>query len=214
MNIAVCIPTINRADLLNEALAIYDKCWPTLKIFILDNGNQVIHTKNENQIVIKSDSNIGVAASWNFLSEIAFSEGFMRCLILNDDIILDIDENELHRALNKYADHSIVVQNGNWCSFILPKVVFDTIGPFDEHFYPAYYEDNDYMYRIKLDKHCDIQVDNILNPTTYRNSMSIQKEPTLNKFSKENLNYYISKWGGRPSEETFLSEFNTIPTYE
>jgi hypothetical protein len=44
--------------------------------------------------------------------------------------------------------------------------------------------------------------------------MSIQKEPTLNKFSKENLNYYISKWGGRPSEETFLSEFNTIPTYE
>ena len=77
-NFAVGIPTINRADLLNEALAVYAKCWPSLTIYILDNGNQNIVTQSPKQIVLKSSTNMGVAASWNFLAEKSFSEGFER----------------------------------------------------------------------------------------------------------------------------------------
>lgn len=206
-NFSVCIPTINRADLLNEALKTYAACMPSLKIYILDNGDQDIVTQNSNQVVFKSETNLGVAESWNFLAEKSFSEGFLRVLILNDDIVLDRNENELHVRLNKYSDHELILQDGTWCSFILPKVVYDLVGPFDSAFFPAYFEDNDYAYRIELNPYTEIQIDSILNPTLYRNSMTIKKDPTLNKNFEDNEKRYIAKWGGKPSREIFKKPY-------
>jgi len=207
MDIAVGIPTINRADLLNEALVKYAKCWPTMKVFILDNGNQKIVTQSPNQKVFTSNINMGVAASWNFLAEKAFSEGYFRILMLNDDIELDRDEKEIRAKLDKYPDHTLVVQDGTWCSFMLPKVVYDLVGPFDEDFYPAYFEDNDYAYRVKLNSHTEMETHTILNPTLYRNSMTIKKDPTLNKKFQDNEKRFIAKWGGKPSKETFKKPY-------
>ena len=207
MNFVVGIPTINRADLLNEALKKYAKCWPTLKVYILDNGNQDIKTQNDNQIVFQSEENIGVAASWNFLAEKAFADGYLRVLVLNDDIELDRDEKEIHLALNKYSDHEIIIQQGTWCSFMLPKVVYDLIGPFDEDFFPAYFEDNDYEYRVKRNKYTDIKKEPILNPTLYRNSMTIKKDRKLNANFTNNRSRYITKWGGEPEKEKFKTAF-------
>lgn len=207
MNFVVAIPTINRADLLNEALKKYAKCWPTLKVYILDNGNQDIETQNDNQIVFTTEENIGVAASWNFLAEKAFADGYLRVLVLNDDIELEKDEKEIHFGLNKYSDTDLIVQDGTWCSFMLPKVVYDLIGPFDEEFFPAYFEDNDYEYRVKMNKYTDLKVDSLLNPTLYRNSMTIKKDKTLNKEFLKNRSRYITKWGGEPSKETFNTAF-------
>lgn len=207
-NFSVCIPTINRADLLNEALKTYAECMPSLKIYILDNGDQDIVTQNSNQVVFKSETNLGVAESWNFLAEKSFSEGFLRVLILNDDIVLDRNENELHVRLNKYSDHELILQDGTWCSFILPKVVYDLVGPFDSAFFPAYFEDNDYAYRIELNPYTEIKIDSILNPTTYRNSMTIMKDRSLNFNFQKNQDRYKSKWGGLPEKETFKCAFN------
>ncbi len=207
MNFVVGISTINRADLLNEALKKYAKCWPTLKVYILDNGNQDIKTQNENQIVFKSQQNIGVAASWNFLAERAFADGYLRVLVLNDEIELDRDEKEIHLALNKYSDHEIIIQQGNWFSFMLPKVVYDLIGPFDEDFFPAYFQDNDYEYRIKRNKYTDIKKEAILNPTLYRNSMTLKKDRKLNANFTNNRSRYVTKWGGEPEKEKFKTPF-------
>lgn len=207
MDIAVGIPTINRADLLNEALVKYAQCWPTMKVFILDNGNQKIVTQSPNQKIFRSDINIGVAASWNFLAEKAFSEGYFRILMLNDDIELERDEKEIRANLDKYPDHTLVVQDGTWCSFMLPKVVYDLVGPFDEDFYPAYFEDNDYEYRVELNPYTEMETHEILNPTLYRNSMTIKKDPTLNKNFQDNEKKYIAKWGGKPSREIFKKPY-------
>jgi hypothetical protein len=48
----------------------------------------------------------------------------------------------------------------------------------------------------------------MLNPVIYRNSMTIQKSPELNSGFEKNKQYYISKWGGQPSQETFITPFN------
>ena len=213
MNFVVGIPTINRADLLNEALIKYDQCWPTLEIYILDNGNQEIKTQNKNQKIFKTDLNIGVAASWNFLAERAFAEGYLRILMLNDDIELIKSEKEINQKLNKYPDHCLVVQEGTWSSFMLPKVVYDLIGPFDEIFYPAYFENDDYAYRIKTHKHTYIQTDKVLNPTLYRESMSLKMDRTLNKDFTKNKNRFVSKWGGEPKKEKFKSPYG-LPVIE
>jgi glycosyltransferase involved in cell wall biosynthesis len=38
--LCILIPTINRADLLNEALEVYENCFPNTMIYVLDNGKQ------------------------------------------------------------------------------------------------------------------------------------------------------------------------------
>ena len=48
----------------------------------------------------------------------------------------------------------------------------------------------------------------MLNPANYRKSMTIQKGPELNKGFEKNRQYYISKWGGQPTQETFSTPFN------
>tara|TARA_R110000803_G_scaffold16317_1_gene44726 strand:+ start:6624 stop:7265 length:642 start_codon:yes stop_codon:yes gene_type:complete len=213
MNFVVGIPTINRADLLNEALIKYNECWPTLEVYILDNGNQKIKTQNKNQKIFKTDLNIGVAASWNFLAERAFAEGYLRILMLNDDIELVKSEKEINQKLNKYPDHCLVVQEGKWCSFVLPKVVYDLVGPFDEIFYPAHFEDKDYAYRIKMHKYADLETHEVLNPTLHRHSISLKMDKTLNKDFTKNKNRFVAKWGGEPDKEKFKSPYN-LPSME
>jgi hypothetical protein len=53
-----------------------------------------------------------------------------------------------------------------------------------------------------------IIVNPMLNPVIYRNSMTIQKSPELNSGFEKNRQYYISKWGGQPTQETFATPFN------
>jgi hypothetical protein len=47
-----------------------------------------------------------------------------------------------------------------------------------------------------------------LNPVIYRNSQTILKDSSLNQNFNKNRQYYASKWGGLPSEETFTTPFN------
>jgi len=81
------------------------------------------------------------------------------------------------------------------------------VGKFDECFYPAYYEDNSYKYRMKL---AGISVLNTpeLNPLVYKNSSSLAKDPSILEDSKKNKELYIKMWGGEPNQEKFKTPFN------
>ena len=63
--IALGIPTINRADLLQEALEVYKETWYGRHVFIVDNGHQTINTTASNQKVLTMPHNLGVSGSWN-----------------------------------------------------------------------------------------------------------------------------------------------------
>lgn len=240
----ILIPTLNRADLLNDALQAYALSpWKDKLLIILDNGNQDIKkfdhdsyinydlsingikfnldTIHDNWVVMRDwDSksqgtkakNFGVSNSWNYMIEyaIAANPELTHFLILNDDIVFDTE---------KYADIESIIQEsgsdkfieperGNWCCFILPKIIYANVGLFDGEFYPAYFEDNDYDIRMKLAGHEKIRHIG-LNPKIFRNSQTIAKEPTVNQFQK-NMDYYIKKWGGMPHNEKFTVPFNKI----
>jgi GT2 family glycosyltransferase len=202
----ILIPTINRADLLNEALIIYAKSYPNTCIYVLDNGNQEITIKNPNVILYKMDR-LGVAESWNFLIRKAVYH-FDYFLILNDDIVLENAEENINKII--YFDDRrtfyVCQPQNNWSSFLLSISVYLENGKFDEGFVRCYYEDNDYAYRFKLN---DIKVsfEPKLNPTIYRNSQTILKEPTLSN-SQNNRLYYIKKWGGEPNQEIYKTPFD------
>lgn len=208
MNTRICIgiPTINRADLLKEALQTYAiNGWLHRDIWIVDNGNQDIiwqHGLNEWSHafhVIIQRRNIGVAASWNMICQMAFKNGYTHVLILNDDVIINRTPEELEKWLD--AVKMDFYTGRGYYSFIMPESTFKKVGEFDENYYPAYYEDTDYSYRLRINSMRVLDTD-LLKPDVLRTSKSGEKDPTLYNNIAQNRDYYTRKWGGEPSKET------------
>ena len=87
------IPTINQAELLNKALETEKYTFYSRHIFIVDNGNQKINRVSQGMKIMVQKQNLGVAASWNLICKMAFSQGYTHVAIMNDDIVCE-----------KYAD--------------------------------------------------------------------------------------------------------------
>lgn len=204
----ILIPTINRKDLLCEALDYYTSSMPNTELFVLDNGNQDIPSYPKTW-VLKSPYNLGVAASWNTLIGVAISRGYVNFLILNDDVILKCGEAKINEIIDKGEEEGAFHRCRpfyNWSAFILRKSILDKVGIFDENFRRCYFEDNDYQYRMQLQK-VPIRYEDDLAPAVYRNSQSIEKQPLLNNYVG-NRAYYVKKWGGIPEQETYKTPFN------
>ena len=216
---AIGIPTINRADLLQPTLEKMQKDFPNTAIYVMDNGKQDFDIKkftSNNVFIIKNDENIGVAASWNKLLHYIYNgdkklktNGCGYALILNDDIYLGKTESQVMKFIWDQKELCLATTTGTWCAFILNQLTHKKIGDFDEKFFPAYFEDNDYSYRMLLSgfKHTS---HTFLDPEVYRNSQTIAKDPSLNNKFEENKAYYVRKWGGEPYKETFLTPFNEL----
>jgi GT2 family glycosyltransferase len=206
MKLIIGIPTINRADLLNEALANYFEDFKQTEIVICDNGGQEIITRENNFVIYKPEKNLGVSGSWNMIMDYADKVKATHVLMLNDDIYLGKSEEEINTIIRLWNPEFLCTEL-NWCSFILSVDAYKKIGKFDENFFPAYFEDNDYFRRMML-LNVPIIMNAMLNPIIYRNSMTILKTPELNNCFEKNRQYYISKWGGQPTQETFSTPFN------
>lgn len=202
---AIGIPTLNRYDLLKQAIEKYIVYFPNVEIFILDNGNQNMDFEYSNVYVYSSEKNLGVAASWNELCGLIFKE-HQYALMLNDDIEFSKPEQEILYLLENNT-FDFYVGPYYWSAFILPRQTFMKVGKFDEVFYPAYFEDNDFAYRLKLNN-CSYHSTETLLPTVCRNSMTLKKDTTINKTFEDLKRYYAAKWGGMPGKEKFITPFN------
>ena len=220
MNLGIGIPTYNRFDLLEPSLRKYYSDFRFQRIFIVDNGNQNIdcldrtkqtakHPENTSWnglILIQNPNNVGVGASWNQLCREIFKKNDY-ALILNDDIYLGKQYNLIEEHMKK--GRGFVRATPDWCAFLISKEVYEKVGPFDECFFPAYYEDKSYEYRMKLKgvpilKHPD------LNPVEYRSSQTLEKDPQIFEQSKKNKKLYIEMWGGEPTQEKFKTPYNGL----
>lgn len=207
IKLVVVIPTINRADLLNDALAKYFEDFKDTHIAICDNGNQEIITREENFMIYRPEKNLGVAGSWNMLMDYADKINATHVLVLNDDIYLGKDENTIKYLIRNNADCDFINSFQNWCCFILTVDIWKRAGKFDEEFFPAYFEDNSFDYKMTLIG-AKKNWTSFLDPALYRNSMTIAKDPSLNSRFMQNRQMYIDMWGGLPSEEKFTKKFN------
>lgn len=199
------IPTLNRADLLVPALLKYLKDFPGVSIYVLDNGNQNIVFLDENIQIISSPKNIGVGPSWNILCRKIY-EKHENALILNDDIYLGKKTEDINSLIDK-KPNQFITATPDWCAFIVSKAIFDYVGPFDECFFPAYYEDNSYAYRMKLKGVSHLRTP-YLNPVEYRVSQTIEKDGSLFEYRLKNKQLYIEMWGGLPEREKYTKPFN------
>lgn len=136
-------------------------------------------------------------------------------IILNDDIYLGRPQHaeyatrqaELKSVIEKYPRDFYKSLHDNWCVFILPRSTWQRVGPFDENFYPAYFEDRDYRYRMRLAGLTCMEAV-MFNPFLYKESGTADRDRSvLNQFEK-NKEYYIAKWGGKPGHEKYRTPFN------
>jgi GT2 family glycosyltransferase len=222
MKFAIGIPTINRKDLLNESLEDIAKNMSDVEqIYLTDNGNQNIESIVPESIKYKTrvahpPINMGVAGSWNDM----MYRGFVKrnvdyMLILNDDVVFGRTTKELEEAINFHPE-AFLLRSGGWGAFLISNECYQIVGPFDEKFFPAYFEDNDYSQRMYKIGRLDICPRGIgqLEPKIYRTSMSIKKDPNLNKNFKINSERFRGKWGGPPDKAKFSFPFNERPAPE
>jgi GT2 family glycosyltransferase len=205
---SIGIPTLNRADLLVPSIQKYITDFKDIDIHIVDNGNQNLTylEENENIYVHNQLENIGVAASWNKLCQIIFAKQDW-ALLVNDDVYLGYGRSRVHWCM-EMSEVGISQSEFNWSVLLINKDLYEHIGEFDEGFYPAYYEDSDYMYRLKLEGLLH-EVNSQLNPIEVKVSQTYEKAPELvNLAMKVNRQRYIDKWGNVPLMEKYRFPFN------
>jgi hypothetical protein len=212
----LCIPTLNRYDRLYNCIksALDGSLVPEM-FYIVDNGCQLPESirdlAGKRLFLYTPWTNIGVSASWNYFLETVKHP----MLICNDDLEFSHRDIEAFDGYYKNSEGDFFYTNNiehlNMFSCFMPtKRLIDRIGYFDESFSPAYFEDNDYFRRMKLDE------DVLLVPV--ETNIKHYASSTIEKFSIEqmqkhhdgfraNEQYYISKWGGLPHKEKYTTPF-------
>ena len=193
--------------------------------------------KSYNALVIHFDENKGCAASWNYgirqAIRIFGSEYFF---IPNNDILLhpktiDVLLEAIEApsvALTTATDISgsvsasidvlsqklpvtaELVEKPEFSCFMLKGSTIDKVGFFDDKFFPAYFEDNDYHYRINLAGLKAIKTNRALY--FHYGSRTIKADDRIKNVSNlgynTNREYYKEKWGGEPGKEIYTSPFD------
>lgn len=203
---AVGIPTINQWPSLRLHLMLYAVDMPNIPFIIIDNGRQDIDLSGIGKpgqfTLMECPVNLGVAASWNFLIRMIHIDCEYAC-ILNDDVYLGLYESEVNTIIMnapKAAAHNdcmLIHGNKGFSAFIINREMYETVGPFDIDFYPAYFEDNDYVERMQY-LNMEPKIVKELTPKVFYGSQSIQKDPSLAVNFEDNQKKFRDKWGYIP----------------
>jgi len=181
--------------------------------------------------------NLGVAGSWNFGIRTGlehFKSDFF--LIINNDVLLHpemidkliekikdrqtllVSATDISGRISSASEISgflapseeVQVEAPEFSSFLIKKETIEKVGYFDEQFYPAYFEDNDYHFRIRKAGYKAWKI----NTAVYFHygSRTIKENENIKMISDRgylgNKEYYKRKWGGYPGEEKYQTPFN------
>lgn len=206
MKLALVCPVLNRFELFTQMIATIDE---PVRPYIIDNWNQ----------------NGGVAYGWNTGLLRAYRDGYEYALVCNDDI--RFEPGVVRGLWNDIHETGAVIvtpnQNGHremtgltegladfFCFMVDIKQLFSNCGFFDSNFWPAYFEDNDMHYRIKL-AGLSTYLDNDLvvhhHGSATQNHMVDFPVCSHEQFVI-NRTYFVNKWGGVPGEERFTVPYD------
>lgn len=140
------VPTLTRHDLLGEMLASVD--YPVQHLVVIDNSGRGIVGGTgpwERMTVLPMPENLGVAASWNLAIKLGFRHDWT--MIVSDDVRFEPGTLQAWDMMSREDRLLLSATWPHWCAFTIGAKVVSEVGLFDEGFYPAYFEDNDYERR-------------------------------------------------------------------
>lgn len=218
MNYTICMPIYKELPHIEQNLFDLDD-WKHL--LIIDNSPDGWCHKFEHLgcKIAYYPENIGVARSWN----LGIKEGKDYTFFVSSSVKFNLGFNEVIIALEKMIaeevpgiEYGLFTQLGWHCNAITQKTV-DTIGLFDENFYPAYMEDVDYcrrMYLAGIHVNPEGQTLGSVIPTITIDASPIQIAVTIEKAGlKVDFDqlgkYYRKKWGQVKPNERYDSPFRS-----
>lgn len=224
-SINLCIPTLRRYDLLLRLCTVIAKrifpVYPNLCVHILDNGGllevskeceDLNHISQQIPLYIETPSyNLGVPGSWNH-----FIRRHGQCFVLNDDVLITAKSiNSFLRAVSREPEATIFETDhpvaGFSMFFINKPELWLSMGGFDELLSPAYFEDNDCRYRLRL-AGCPVIKVRVDDWQHDNSSTLLTADQSYRRMHwclyRRNKRYYIHKWGGLPGHEQWLKPFN------
>jgi GT2 family glycosyltransferase len=221
--ITYCVPTYRSFDLCVKSIAaVLRGSFIPDRIIVKDDSGEgaalpallEFSEKNDFPIdIIVSPSRDGVAASWNRLVKESGEADYI--IIANDDIEVQpdtlqkmVDAATASEEIFFYAD----ARMGNAFSlFLIKRAGYEKIGPFNEHFYPAYFEDNDYSWRLRLAGHQLVSVYGAMYAHVGSSTLARYTPDEMAKhhsdFQRNEL-LYTRMWGGRAGNEHYTAPFN------
>lgn len=102
------------------------------------------------------------------------------------------DFNEDKKPINNWRE-----EGPDFSCPMIKRKTLELIGYFDENFYPAYFEDNDYHLRIVKSGYHSKRIS--IAPYYHYGSMTMKNNPSLNVTSSRTERVFIEKWGAMPS---------------
>jgi GT2 family glycosyltransferase len=201
--IVLGIPTLNRFDWLQKCItsAVRGSVAPD-RVIVIDNSCGACPQLAGVEIITPA-YNLGVAASWNRIVQACGVDDLL--IISNDDILFAPDsiETMLRRAESQPAAGTISAIDGQKFSlFYLNWWCYQAVGPFDEAFYPAYFEDNDYVQRMAMAGYQAISAVSAVEHGGSQTRAAMDEE-TLERSHQQfrkNAALFIAKWGNLPHE--------------
>jgi GT2 family glycosyltransferase len=179
---------------------------PVGKIVIVDNGG-VVEREQSEEVVIRTGANLGVAASWNLIFRATPHVPWW--FFANFDLTFapgDLYRLTEHMTTNK---RPMVVMLGGYSAFAINREALAMVGTFDENFHPAYYEDNDFSWRLHL---AGVPQENLPAGLQHFVSSTIHSDKWLLEENHRtfgvNAYHYHNKWGGAPGHEKYVTPFN------
>lgn len=211
------IPSLNRFDLLTKCIDSALIGWSVPdRIYVIDNSGGAYpkdwQKRYEGQVMVhQAEENLGVAHSWNLLANLAHAH-HSDIILSNDDIVFAPDTIETMLAVAAQSPRAGIVsvlEGLRFCLFWLNMRAYHEVGPFDEQFYPAYFEDNDYHYRLKLAGwECPVAYTSIdhENSATMKAMDNTMQQAHHERF-RANQALYLRKWGGLPGKERYTTAY-------
>lgn len=158
--------------------------------------------------------NLGVARSWNCGVAFARTQSADYLMLLSQAVEFGAPGgDDLLAEMHKRSPFIMLHGRHGWHCILIARAVFQKVGLFDPIFWPAYFEDTDFLYRMhlaglpsprenggRLDQH-------EFDATDAGNGLMLTRRVvTLDYRGQERL--YARKWGGTQGHEQFTCPYN------
>lgn len=205
MTVTLAIPTYRRFDLAAACVASAQAgTRPPDRVLVIDNsGGQCPPIAGAAVVLGRQPQS--VARAWN---DAVRRTGGDWLILANDDVQFAPDTIErLVAAAETLPEAGIVsaVAGERFCCYLLRWAAYQEVGPFDEQFAPAYFEDNDYARRLVL---AGWELAVAPSAVQHAGSQTIAsyagaEAEAHHRAFRLNEARFVAKWGGPPHRETF-----------
>jgi GT2 family glycosyltransferase len=188
------VPVLNRYDLLDRMIASID--YPIRHLLIVDNGASTVMEDMQIDVpdcvelttYLPMPANLGVAASWNLgIKSFPYDD---RWFFASNDV--EFEPGALETLSEARSDEITLSKHfPYWHVFSVGYEAVRRLGLFDEAFFPAYFEDNDYNTRAN---HHGVPITKLPVETLHENSATIHANPVFAQknsatFTRNNQHY-------------------------